>query len=115
MLPRVRGMDQNSLPDGPLFPPRVWYPLPFSDQNGRSYLVSFCIAEEATWDHRFHDRDGSELAAAELDLSSEDHRLIQTCCDRVVGTSRALLRLPRAAGAVAAVTAVTREMAASPR
>lgn len=108
-------MDQNSLPDGPLFPPRVWYPLPFSDQNGRSYLVSFCIAEEATWDHRFHDRDGSELAAAELDLSSEDHSLIQTCCDRVVGTSRALLGLPRAAGAEAAVTALREIAAASPR
>lgn len=111
MLPTVPGMDQSALPDGPFSPPRVWYPLPFSDQSARSYLVSFRIAEEATWDHRFHERDGSEITAAELDLSAADHRFIQACCDRAVGSSRVLLSMPPANGNSAVVHAVTQESA----
>jgi hypothetical protein len=79
-------------------PLRVWYPLPFADRNARSYLVSFRIGEEATWDHRFHDLDGRELAAGELSLSAVDHRIIQTSCDRAVGSSRVELSSPAANG-----------------
>jgi hypothetical protein len=78
--------------------PRVWYPLPFADRNARSYLVSFRIGEEATWDHRFHELDGREVAAGELRLSAADHRVIQTSCDRAVGSSRVEPASPAANG-----------------
>ena len=32
---------------------RFWYPFTFKARNARIYRVSFLIAEEATWDHRF--------------------------------------------------------------
>lgn len=83
-------------PANPLSLPRVWYPVPFSDRKARSYLISFRIAEEATWDHRFHDLDGRELGDGELALSSADYRFIQASCDRAVGASRVTLSMPAA-------------------
>lgn len=65
---------------------RTWYPFTLIDRSARSYTVSFLIAEEATWDHRFHDADGSEIPAAELALIPADHRFIQASCDHAVGT-----------------------------
>lgn len=69
-------------------PQRTVHPVPFRDRSARLYWVSFRIAEEATWDHRFHDTDGREIPGDALDLRLEDHGLIQASCDRVVGTRR---------------------------
>ena len=48
---------------------RIWYPFTFTARNARVYRVSFLVAEEATWDHRFHDLDGREIDGAILDLT----------------------------------------------
>jgi hypothetical protein len=68
---------------------RRWYPLPLVDRAGRTYLVSFRIAEEATWDHRFHDSQGREISADELTLLPADHLFIQSRCDSAVGERKA--------------------------
>lgn len=74
---------------------RVWYPIALVDREARTYRVSFLIAEEATWDHRFHDLDGRELAETDLALLPIDHRFIQASCDHAVGQRN--LRLAAAA------------------
>jgi hypothetical protein len=91
---------------------RVWYPFPLVDRNARSYRVSFLIAEEATWDHRFHDMDGTEIAAEELAFQPPDYRFIQSSCDHAVG-SRAL-RLVVAANSNAGAPAELADRATSP-
>jgi len=63
------------------------HPALFCDRSARPYRVSFRIAEEATWDHRFHDLDGQEIATGTLDLDQRDHRLIQASCDGAVGSA----------------------------
>ena len=42
---------------------RIWYPFTFTSRTQQVYRVSFRIAEEATWDHRYHDLQGTELSA----------------------------------------------------
>lgn len=79
-------------------PPRVWYPFPFVDRQARAYRVSFLIAEEATWDHCFHDLDGREIPVGELKLLLPDHRFIQESCDHAVGSPSVLLMTPAANG-----------------
>jgi hypothetical protein len=93
--------------------PRVWYPFAFVDRNERTYRVSFRIAEEATWDHRFHDLDGTEIEAGELALQAPDYRFIQSSCDHAVG-SRAV-PLAVAANNNALIAAATLDQAAGPR
>lgn len=73
---------------------RAWYPFAFVDRNTRSFRVSFRIAEEATWDHRFHDIDGGEIAVDQLELQPVDHRFIQASCDHAVGASNLRLSPP---------------------
>lgn len=68
---------------------RLWYPFPLVDRNARTYRVSFLVAEEATWDHRFHDLEGRELASGELALHPADYQFIQSSCDHAVGTRNA--------------------------
>ena len=77
-------------------PARVWYPIAFQDRHARPYRVSFLIAEEATWDHRYHDLDGREIAVDVLKLLPTDHRFIQASCDHAVGSQRLRLTLPAA-------------------
>jgi hypothetical protein len=67
---------------------RIWYPFTLEDRNARVYRVSFLLAEEATWDHRFHGLDGRELAAEDLRLTPADLRYIQASCDSAVGSAR---------------------------
>lgn len=67
---------------------RVWLPFPLSDSNARRFRISFRIAEEATWDHRFHDLDGREIDADELRLSPVELHSVQVSCDAVVGSRR---------------------------
>ena len=64
---------------------RFWYPFTFKARNTRIYRVSFLIAEEATWDHRFHDLDGRELEAPSLNLTRAELRAVQVSCDGAVG------------------------------
>jgi hypothetical protein len=64
---------------------RFWYPFTFKARNARIYRVSFLIAEEATWDHRFHDLDCRELDAASLNLTRAELRAVQVSCDGAVG------------------------------
>ena len=64
---------------------RFWYPFTFTARNARIYRVSFLVAEEATWDHRFHDLDGRELEAASLNLTRAELRAVQVSCDGAVG------------------------------
>ena len=71
---------------------RIWYPFTFTDRNSQIYRVSFLIAEEATWDHRFHDLDGREIGAASLNLTAAELRSIQASCDGAVGSAQ---RCPR--------------------
>ena len=91
-------MQDTPRPFHQLCPPRVWYPFPFVDRWAREYRVSFLIAEEATWDHRFHDLDGREIPVGELRLLPPDHRFIQASCDHAVGSPSARLRVPAANG-----------------
>jgi hypothetical protein len=65
---------------------RIWYPFTFTSRNQRVYRVSFRIAEEATWDHRYHDLQGTELSAVELGLHVSDISRIQASCDAAVGS-----------------------------
>ena len=64
---------------------RFWYPFTFKARNARIYRVSFLVAEEATWDHRFHDLDGRELDAGSLNLTRAEIRAVQVSCDGAVG------------------------------
>ena len=65
---------------------RFWYPFTFKARNARIYRVSLLIAEEATWDHRFHDLDGRELDAPNLNLTRQELRAVQVSCDGAVGS-----------------------------
>jgi hypothetical protein len=67
---------------------RVWLPFPF-EQGARRYRISFRVGEEATWDHRFHDLNGREIAAEALRLGPGDLHAVQARCDRVVGAVHA--------------------------
>ena len=71
--------------------PRTWYPFPLVDRQARAYRVSFRIAEEATWDHRFHDPNGQEISAEELTLLPSDQLFIQSRCDNAVGARTIVL------------------------
>jgi hypothetical protein len=64
---------------------RFWYPFSFKARNARIYRVSCLLAEEATWDHRFHDLDGRELDASSLNLTRAELRAVQVSCDGAVG------------------------------
>ena len=64
---------------------RFWYPFTFKARNARIYRVSFLIAEEDTWDHRFHDHDGREFDRPSLNLTRDELRAVQVSCDGVVG------------------------------
>jgi hypothetical protein len=64
---------------------RFWHQLMFRDRNSRPYQLSFRVAEEGTWDHRFHDVDGAVLNPDDLWLSQEDFLKIQPMCDNGVG------------------------------
>ena len=68
---------------------RFWYPFTFKARSSRLYRVSFLIAEEATWDHRFHDLDGRELNAARLNLTRAELCAVQVGCDGAVGSTNA--------------------------
>ena len=68
---------------------RIWYPFTFTDRNAQVYRVSFLLAEEATWDHRFHDLEGREIDVASLDLSLAEVRSVQVSCDGAVGSANA--------------------------
>ena len=72
---------------------RFWYPLALRDRAARIYRVSFRIAEEATWDHRFHDLDGREIETQKLRLTDSDLRCLQAACDSAVGSRRPELRV----------------------
>lgn len=91
-------MQQPVSPHQTAAAPRRWYPFPFQDGRARPYRVSFLVAEEATWDHRFHDLDGCEISVGELLLLAADHRLIQASCDRAVGEPPINLAMPAANG-----------------
>ena len=65
---------------------RFWHPATFTARTGRRFKVSFLIAEEATWDHRLHDLDGSEIAADLVSLTRVELRSVQVSCDGIVGT-----------------------------
>lgn len=88
---------KKSISPAPAAAPRIWYPFALVDRNARVYQVSFLIAEEATWDHRFHDTDGSEIPVAELALIPADYRFIQSSCDHAVGARN--IQLKQAANA----------------
>ena len=66
---------------------RIWYPFTFTDRNARVYRVSFLVAEEATWDHRFHDLEGREIDIANLELTLAELRTIQASCDGAIGSA----------------------------
>jgi hypothetical protein len=70
---------------------RFWYPFTFKARSSRLYRISFLIAEEATWDHRFHDLDGRELDAASLNLTRAELCAVQVSCDGAVGSAEAML------------------------
>jgi hypothetical protein len=70
---------------------RIWYPFTFTDRNSQIYRVSFLIAEEATWDHRFHDLEGREIGVESLHLALAELRSIQMSCDGAVGSANASL------------------------
>ncbi len=74
---------------------RIWYPFTFEDGDSRVYQVSFRLAEEATWDHRFHDLDGREIAAEDLRLSPSHLRHIQASCDSAVGDGGLIARMAK--------------------
>ncbi len=65
---------------------RIWYPFTFTSRTEQVYRVSFRLAEEATWDHRYHDLQGAELSAVELGLHVSDISRIQASCDAAVGS-----------------------------
>jgi hypothetical protein len=103
---------QQLVPSRQTAPPRFWYPFPLVDRNARTYRVSFRVAEEATWDHRFHDVNGREIAPDELVLAPLDYRFIQSSCDHAVG-SRAI-RLMTAANNNGAAPFAPADAAATP-
>jgi hypothetical protein len=74
---------------------RIWYPFTFTDRNAQVYRVSFLLAEEATWDHRFHDLEGREIDVACLDLTLAELRSIQASCDGAVGSANPHLDVGR--------------------
>ena len=65
---------------------RTWHPFTFTSPTQQVYRVSFRIAEEATWDHRYHNLEGSERSAAQLGLNVSDISRIQASCDAAVGS-----------------------------
>jgi len=65
---------------------RFWHPSTFTARNGRRFRISFLVAEEATWDHRLHDLDGSEMAEDHASLTRLELRSVQVSCDGIVGT-----------------------------
>jgi hypothetical protein len=73
---------------------RIWYPFTFTDRNARVYRVSFLVAEEATWNHRFHDLEGREIDIANLNLTLAELRAIQTSCDGAIGSADARRAAP---------------------
>jgi hypothetical protein len=64
---------------------RFLCPELFADRNARTYRVSFQIAEEGTWDHKFHDLAGNEICADDPWLAHGDLSSIQSTCDQAVG------------------------------
>jgi hypothetical protein len=56
----------------------------FKDRNARRYRVSFQIAEEGSWDHRFEDLTGGEIDPEDLWLSHRELLAIQEACDQAV-------------------------------
>ena len=64
---------------------RFLSPEIFADRNARAYRISFQIAEEGTWDHKFHDLAGNEINPNDLWLAHGDLSSIQSTCDRAVG------------------------------
>ncbi len=66
---------------------RIWYPFTFTGPDARVYRVSFLVAEEATWDHRFHDLEGGEIDSAILELTLAELRTIQASCDGAIGSA----------------------------
>ena len=64
---------------------RFLSPKIFADRNARAYRISFQIAEEGTWDHKFHDLAGNEINPNDLWLAHGDLSSIQATCDRAVG------------------------------
>jgi hypothetical protein len=56
----------------------------FKDRNARRFRVSFQIAEESTWDHRFEDLAGCEIDPEDLWLSHRELLAIQAACDQAV-------------------------------
>ena len=65
---------------------RFWHQLILRDWNSRPYRISFRVAEEGTWDHRFHDLDGTEINPEDLWLMPYDYLKIQSMCDVRVGS-----------------------------
>jgi len=80
---------------------RIWLPYPLADRRGRAYRVTFRLAEEATWDHCFHELDGRLIDVADLDLAPADHAHIQECCDASVGKSFVVATVPPGAAGFA--------------
>jgi hypothetical protein len=74
---------------------RIWYPFTFTGRNARVYRVSFLLAEEATWDHRFHDLEGREIDVASLDLTPAELRSVQVSCDGAVGSTKGHIEVGR--------------------
>jgi hypothetical protein len=64
---------------------RFLSPEIFADRNARAYRVSFQIAEEGTWGHKFHDLSGNEINPNDLWLEPDDLSVIQANCDLAVG------------------------------
>ncbi|CAN1721548.1 conserved protein of unknown function [Hyphomicrobium sp. 1Nfss2.1] len=87
-------MQQNIIQTVTPSEPRAWHRHFFIDHAGHVYRVSFRIGEQATWDHRFHELDGRELAADELALSSFHLWFIQVSCDAAVGAKRVTFAAP---------------------
>ena len=66
---------------------RIWYPFTFTGRKAHVYRVSFLVAEEATWDHRFHDLEGREIDISLLELTLAELRMIQASCDGAIGSA----------------------------
>ena len=66
---------------------RFWHQLILRDWNSRPYRISFRVAEEGTWDHRFHDLDGTEINPEDLWLMPHDYLKIQSMCDAGAGSA----------------------------
>ncbi len=68
----------------------------FADRNQRLFRVSFRIAEEGTWDHRFEDLAGHEIDPDALWLGHDELIAVQTACDQaaVRHSQHAPVRVP---------------------